>query len=383
MTELSAKKTAPGTAADSKTHRTESIETLFTAIQPGGSPAIPLANHSRPPAGESPPMLTIPVAFIAALIGNNKYITPKEATVKLMRKNCDFANRIYRRADEGTIFIPDAGSSETAANTKSFISVIRKTSEFEKFVGAELPTEQAREDLRKVARECGAKYSVETIDGVAAQNFGFVERGKAMEKSTIESINQSLYSDRKIVDTNREYCVEYTFVHLVGESCAPAKYRIRGKPDGITADDGVIEVKNRMYRFFHPYQVPHDVDQVVAYVALGGHAYGTLIQQFDGKLSFSRRIPRAECEQKWASIRRKLETLLAKIYSCLFSERKARAFVAEYLADYSVDTESHTGPSDCPAYDAESPASIFDTVAEGVAKHAPPSIFRDFIRSPV
>ncbi len=329
--------------------------------------------------------MTIPVTFISALIGDNRYTSPAEKIKQLMEKNCEFANEIYKVADNGTIFLPEAVMYDV--NTRCFIDVMRKTAPFERFVSADQPTVEDRESVRRLAKEYSTKFDVETVDGVAVENFGFVERGRQREKNTIEMINECLFEGRQIVEAmKREYCSEYKFVHLADkdgteEVCVPAKYRVRGKPDGITEDDGVIEVKNRMYKFIH---LSHEIEQVIAYVALGGHAYGTLVQYYNGQLRFSRRYARAECEQKWASIRRKLETVLSKIFACLYSRDKAREFINTYLRGCTVPIEitSPDIPIDgCQIFDGEeSEAHDASAASRATIQN---SIFRDVIDSPV
>ena len=87
-------------------------------------------------------------------------------------------------------------------------------------------------------------------------------------------------------------------------------YEIVGKADGVDENGVVVEIKNRMRRFFEP---QYDVDQLCCYAVLLGRD-ARLVQNLNGELRVGSPIPLSTMRERWAvDIKPKLDAFVDEL----------------------------------------------------------------------
>lgn len=92
-------------------------------------------------------------------------------------------------------------------------------------------------------------------------------------------------------------------LHTMEFECDGRTHSVFGRVDGVIRDedgriDTVVEIKNRVNRFFVP---DYDVDQLAAYVVMTDARKGMLAQMFDGRIQITT-FGRRELQIRWSKM---------------------------------------------------------------------------------
>lgn len=101
-----------------------------------------------------------------------------------------------------------------------------------------------------------------------------------------------------------DYDIEKSSVlYTMDFPCSGRTHTVFGRVDGVIRDkegaiETVVEIKNRMHRFFIP---EYDIDQLAAYVMMTDAQFGMLVQMYEGEVRI-KMYTRNALKRRWNNI---------------------------------------------------------------------------------
>ncbi len=210
-------------------------------------------------------ILCIPASDIAALTGNHKYVSQRDAVTDYITRFIHPDSSMARKC-----------RTESDELHKRAVEVCKmKNIDLEKLIEDITPTTVTPH----VCREIISKLPIDT-DPIVIQHIRMCagkRHGIVAESYAIKLYEEK--SGNKVIKQQ-----EYKSVTIEAEEC---EFEIRGRIDGMIDGDMIIEIKNRQNQIFK--NIPkHELLQVMVYMHMWNAPYGIIVQHHRGKIHETR-----------------------------------------------------------------------------------------------